>query len=89
MTTSNRDHSLFSIGPKIKIGLLAILFAGIYYYMTGSSEYIGSTNTYEEESYSEGQHGENNRSISSTDDYLPTSTTNQIIKHQYLSLIHI
>ena len=85
MTTSNRDHSLFSIGPKIKIGLLAIVFAGLYYFMTGSSDYIGSTNTYkdEEEIYSEGQNGENN---SSTKDYLPTSTTNQIIKHQFYTM---
>jgi len=87
MTSSNRDHSLFSIGPKLKLGLVAILFAGLYYFMTGSSDYIdgGNTATYEEGNYSEEQNGEN-RSISSTNDYLPTSTTNQIIKHQYYTM---
>ncbi len=86
MTSSNRDHSLFSIGPKTKVGLLAILLAGLYYFMTGSSEYIGDTTTYEEGNYSEGQQEENNGSISSTNNYLPTSTTNQIIKHQYYTM---
>jgi len=86
MTSSNRDHSLFSIGPKTKVGLLAILLAGLYYFMTGSSEYIGDTTTYEEGNYSEGQQEENNESISNTNNYLPTSTTNQIIKHQYYTM---
>lgn len=85
--TSNRDHSLFSIGPVGKVGFLAVLLAGLYYFMTGSSEYIGTTSSYEEGGVYQDVQGEG--IIDSKDgknNYLPTSTTNQIIQHQYYTM---
>ena len=84
--SSNRDHSLFSIGPVSKASLLIVIFAGLYYFMTGSTEYIDSSSTYEEETYTETQGGGSISSKNGANNYLPTSTTNQVIQHQYYTM---
>jgi len=79
MTKLRRNHSVIDFGPFAKVGLL-LLVAALFYWFGGFS-YEGEGYGYEEEiedEYATSEKGNNY--------YLPTSTTGQIIKHQYYTM---
>jgi len=79
MTKLRRNHSVIDFGPFAKVGLL-LLVAALFYWFGGFS-YEGEGYSYEEgieDEYATSEKGNNY--------YLPTSTTGQIIKHQYYTM---
>ena len=82
MAEFRRNHSLFDSGPIIKVIFIAILLGGLYYLSNSflSTDISVGNENYEigEDNYVEKEKGK--------DYYLPTSTTGQIVKHQYYTL---
>jgi len=78
MTKLKRNHSLFDAGPFIKAGLFVILLVGLYYFSGDYSSDDGGD-------YTEQQEG---RTIegNSTNNYLPSSSNGQLVKHTYYSM---
>ena len=79
MTKLRRNHSVIDFGPFAKVGLL-LLVAALFYWFGGFS-FEGEGYDYEEEiedEYASSEKGNNY--------YLPTSTTGQIVKHQYYTM---
>lgn len=82
MTKLRRNHSVIDFGPFAKGGLLLVLLGGLFFWFGGTSyEEEGSY----EETYEEGSYSETNRDKENTF-VIPTSTTGQIVKHQYYTM---
>jgi len=78
MTKLRRNHSVIDFGPFAKAAVLLFLGGGLFFWFGG----LGGSNEYEE-SYEEDDYANEERGNTY---YLPTSTTNQIVKHKYYTM---
>ena len=82
MAEFRRNHSLFDSGPIIKVLLILFLLIGLYYASSVSLDETAPVGSRDynttEDNYTENIKGGNY--------YLPTSTTGQIVQHQYYTM---
>lgn len=78
MTKIRRNHSVIDFGPFAKAVVLLFMAGGLFFWFGGSYESEEYGDSYEEDNYAEEEKGNTF--------YLPTSTTNQIVKHKYYTM---